>query len=153
MTERLCSDCKQRPLRYNNRSGFCGECYNRNRPRNIVNSEEWVERNNKVKDYYLSTRIERVHYQRLRKYGLSLDKYHQMLRDQFYACAICERRIDELSGPLNVDHDHACCATTRENPRTCGQCVRSLLCTDCNQGLGRFRDDTELLRKAIAYLS
>jgi len=30
--------------------------------------------------------------------------------------------------------------------------VRGLLCSQCNQGLGRFKDSVELLKNAIAYL-
>lgn len=150
----MCQDCGQEPLRYNNRSGFCPNCYNRNRPRNKVGSKEWDLRREQYKSYYEQTRIERVHYQKFRKFGLTLEQYHQMLRGQNYACALCERRIDELdNSTLNIDHDHACCPTTRENPKTCGKCVRKLLCRDCNMGLGYFRDDPVLLQRAIRYLT
>lgn len=150
--DKNCQDCGQEPLRYNNRSGFCKKCYEKNRARNKIGTVEWDERRADYKSYYDETRIKRVHYQRTRKYGLSLERYYQMLREQNYACAICERRIDELNETLNVDHDHSCCPTDRNNPKTCGKCVRMLLCTDCNQGLGRFKDDLNLMEKAMNYL-
>jgi hypothetical protein len=49
---------------------------------------------------------------------------------------------------LAVDHDHNCCPSKK----TCGKCIRGLLCMDCNRGLGYFRDDTARLDRAISYL-
>ncbi|MEU0663871.1 endonuclease VII domain-containing protein [Streptomyces lavendulocolor] len=63
-------------------------------------------------------------------------------------CAICGRPDGE-GRALSVDHDHGCCP---EGDRTCGKCVRGLVCGACNHGLGKFRDSPELLRAAAAYL-
>jgi hypothetical protein len=48
-----------------------------------------------------------------------------------------------------VDHDHSCCP----GRKACGKCIRGLLCANCNQGLGKFKDDPKLLRNAIDYLA
>jgi predicted nucleic acid-binding Zn ribbon protein len=72
-------------------------------------------------------------------YGLSLDEYEAMLENQGRLCAIC--RTDQW-GPKGPQVDH--CHTNGH--------VRGILCTSCNNGLGRFRDDTDRLRSAIAYL-
>lgn len=36
---------------------------------------------------------------------------------------------------------------------TNGQCVRGLLCSDCNLSLGKFGDDVATLERAITYLT
>ncbi len=81
------------------------------------------------------------------RYGISMEDYEKLLNDQNGVCAICERSPDEV-GVLAVDHDHKCCP----NEKTCGKCIRSLLCTDCNISIGRFNDDVERLERAAQYL-
>lgn len=81
---------------------------------------------------------------KLRKaYGLSRQQWHDMLLKQRERCAICAIPFSEApyNGRVCVDHDH-----------TSGR-VRGLLCVDCNHGLGKFKDDTELLMAAVEYLN
>jgi len=78
----------------------------------------------------------------LRKlYGITHADYERMLLEQKGRCAICG---DSSPGSgkkhFSVDHNHV---TNK---------VRQLLCDPCNNGLGRFKDDLERLRKAVAYL-
>ena len=75
---------------------------------------------------------------RLSAYGITLEEYNTMLAAQGGGCAICGNPPGARS--LHVDHDHA----TGE--------VRGLLCIGCNVALGGFRDDPELLARAIDYL-
>jgi hypothetical protein len=79
-------------------------------------------------------------------FGLSLADYKAMLEAQGGCCAICQR-TDNSDRFFAVDHDHACCPTQK----TCGQCVRGLLCTPCNAQLG-FLENIEWRVKADAYL-
>ncbi len=76
---------------------------------------------------------------RQRLYGLSADEYAELVADQNNVCAICGQPSAERA--LAVDHDHS------------SGDVRGLLCAPCNTGLGVFRDDPLLLRKAISYLT
>lgn len=76
------------------------------------------------------------------KYRIDID---EKLESQRYKCAVCGK---EIGLSCHVDHDHSCCPGLK----TCGLCVRGLLCSKCNQGLGFFDDDTELMLKAICYL-
>lgn len=85
-------------------------------------------------------------YQRYRKkskeYGLSVEDAKVLLNG---VCAICGAKPDPshkgtAQRSLNIDHDH-----------TTGM-VRGALCHSCNGGLGRFKDNPALLRKAAEYL-
>jgi hypothetical protein len=75
----------------------------------------------------------------LRKYNLTKDEYNNLLEKQLNRCAIC---LLEISGRnIHTDHSH-----------TTGK-VRGLLCQKCNMGLGCYKDNVNLLQKAIEYLS
>lgn len=70
-----------------------------------------------------------------KRYGITVQELEDMVAEQGCLCAICR------TGPAeHLDHDHQT-----------GQ-VRRVLCFPCNGGLGQFRDDPELLRRAIDYL-
>ena len=59
----------------------------------------------------------------------------------FFVCPICEKgSIPGITANLVKDHDHL----TGD--------AREWLCDSCNTGLGRFKDDIELMEKAIRYL-
>lgn len=81
-------------------------------------------------------------------YGLTVDAYHELLRSQGGGCRICAR-VPESPYSLHVDHDHACCTTRK---KSCGKCVRGLLCSPCNTALGLLADDPVRLRAAADYL-
>lgn len=80
-------------------------------------------------------------------YGITPAAGVEMYESQMGCCAICERptAFDEM----HVDHDHGCC---KVRP-CCGQCIRGLLCGNCNLGLGQFGDDAQRLAAAINYLT
>lgn len=73
----------------------------------------------------------------LKAYGMTWEEYRVRLEAQQGRCLICQ---DELVGTPYVDHCHA-----RGH-------VRGLLCRGCNSGLGMFRDNPDVLRRAIKYL-
>lgn len=83
-------------------------------------------------------------------YQMTVEQYDEMLAAQGGGCAICGAPDGDGSGRrLHVDHDHSCCP----GDRACGKCNRGLLCKACNTGLGGFRDDPNLLKGAVRYLS
>ncbi len=82
------------------------------------------------------------------RYGITLDEYENRLAYQNGSCAICLR--PPKAAALHVDHDHSCCP---QRKRSCGKCIRGLLCEDCNRALGMFDDDIQRLKRAMEYLS
>ena len=84
---------------------------------------------------------------RLANYGITVEQYDRLLTEQGGGCAICGGQCSS-GRSLAVDHDHACCP----GQRSCGACVRGLLCSECNQAIGKFEDDVSRLEAAVAYL-
>jgi len=86
------------------------------------------------------TREAARHYGLMRYYGIDEDEYNRLFEKQGGVCAVCggeETRIHKGERTkLQVDHDHK----TGE--------VRALLCFNCNNGLGAFRDDPDSLANA-----
>lgn len=62
-------------------------------------------------------------------------------------CAICHT-WDSGGRRWHVDHDHSCCPGIR----SCGECVRGILCGTCNSGIGMLGDDPVRVRNAVKYL-
>lgn len=86
--------------------------------------------------------------QRERTFGISRERYRQLLADQGGVCAIC-RELCSTKRDLAVDHDHGCCPGSK----SCGGCIRGLLCGNCNLGIGQLKEDIGRLTSAIAYLT
>ncbi len=82
------------------------------------------------------------------KYGVSADRYREMLVAQGGGCAICGTK--PMTYRLAIDHDHRCCPDDR---RSCGKCVRGLLCGPCNVALGMLQENPDLFAKAAEYLT
>jgi hypothetical protein len=82
------------------------------------------------------------------KYKLTEAAFEAMLHAQGGRCAICREEQPSGRGAFHVDHDRACCPGIR----SCGECVRSLLCARCNPGIGNFRENPEFLRAAADYV-
>ncbi len=75
----------------------------------------------------------------MRQYGLTIGDHESLVAAHDNRCAICKVQADD-GKPLHIDHDHK---TGR---------VRGLLCGHCNRGIGLFRDNPAVLRRAIEYL-
>ena len=77
------------------------------------------------------------------RYGITEEQWQVLYTTQKGLCAICEAPFSDENKSTKAHIDH--CHTTDK--------IRGLLCDFCNNGLGRFRDNPDLLNKAIAYLA
>lgn len=128
-TERVCSTCKNPFNHWHYEAKYCSKkCTNK----------AYYDRH---KDYQLdkNTHLKKA-------YGISLEYYKQLYKEQQGVCAICkepETQIHKKTGQimsLSVDHCH-----------TTGN-IRGLLCKKCNMALGLFQDNELLLKEASVYL-
>lgn len=140
MTEQVlkCSTCNEHkeaslfPKAANKKRGYawiCKSCKSiklKNKKASM-SPEEWTALNKK---YWIKS-----------DYGITIDEYNSLLKQQEHKCAICKiDEVDATNGVLHIDH----CHTTKK--------VRGLLCMACNTGLGKFKDSEEVLQEAIKYL-
>jgi hypothetical protein len=126
----LCKSIKNRDDFYQDRtrkdlmSAYCKKCsLNRNKKWRELNPES-------SKDSSLWTR-------RKLFYGITKEEFFNLLEEQNYLCAICKIDINKSA---HVDHCHS------------SKKIRGLLCSNCNKGLGMFKDNIKFLESAIQYL-
>jgi carbamoylphosphate synthase small subunit len=102
----------------------------KNKDKHTAKSKEWYQKNkDKVRNRLL-----------MKSFGISLDEYNRLFKEQEGKCAICGREETARTKILAVDHCHKT-----------GK-LRKLLCRACNVGIGNLQDSIELLEKAIMYL-
>lgn len=136
---KTCSKCKQNklatseffPLHKKTIDGLSSWC----RSCNVAYTKEW-KNNNKVREKQNRRNIG------LKVYGLTQEQYNLMLNQQNGKCKICNAAEVGSNRCSNFYIDH--CHNTGK--------VRGLLCHSCNFGIGYFKDNIELLNKAINYL-
>ena len=146
--------------RYGGLAVYCKTCmaeYNREwRARPDVKArqarlaaEKYAAMSTEERSTYIQTGVENrraTGYNLRSRYGITIEQYDEMLVSQDGGCAICGKAPDE-SRRLSVDHDHSCCP----GAKTCGKCIRGLLCITCNVWLGYYENE-EWISRARAYL-
>lgn len=142
-----------------NKSGYMGHCKVCERKRKAdhtkkqkrANPEAWSERVRQYTASYKQRHPDRVKEQERRRnlrqmYGISVEQYEEMLVRQNGRCAIC------YDIPRNrrfaVDHDHSCCP----GRKSCGKCIRKLLCSRCNTALGLLHEDVAIIESMLEYV-
>jgi Recombination endonuclease VII len=115
-------------------SSWCRECVR-------INCRAWAGANRQRLQEY-QREYHRKHRARIlpqlranglrRLYGLTLEQYAEKLAAQKGVCACCGREPRAREKAFPVDHDHACCP----GARSCGRCVRGIVCQGCNHLIG-----------------
>lgn len=83
---------------------------------------------------------------RAKRYGLTVDGLTALLAKG--RCDACGATDPGGKAGWHIDHDHRCC----EGSRSCGECVRGLLCVRCNVALGMSDDSPARLLALVSYL-
>ena len=119
--------------------------YRQNPEREIARVRAWQRANpRRVKAWSEKNRDKRL--KKLReihlrnKFNLRVEEYDAILEAQGGVCALCES-LPTAGISLHVDHDHG----TGE--------IRGLLCVRCNNALGLFREDPDLLKRVARYVT
>jgi hypothetical protein len=85
-------------------------------------------------------------------YNITVAEWRAMWEAQDGKCALCSRALELWGGRddgPHVDHDHNCCPGNR----SCGKCLRKMLCANCNMGIGLLGDAAGRLLKAARYIA
>lgn len=156
------ADCH--PDRKHKALGLCSFCYqikyvSENKEKVMESARNWQQKNkdkslestrrwrSKNRDTLLKTRREQRKAveprtrrgEIVKKYGITLVDYEEILAKQNGLCAICER-VENNGKAFCVDHDH-------ENGK-----IRGLLCYKCNTAIGLLGDNIDLAERAVSYL-
>lgn len=115
---------------------FCGKC--RKTHKTFVNKTEapYVPYSRRSVENKQKTAVINKKCRLQKEYGLSLEDYERMSREQQGRCAVCFKEPYRLV----VDHCHV---TGR---------VRALLCDNCNFALGHVKDDPMKLESLKQYI-
>ena len=142
------SDFYSRPKMRDGLSSNCRKC-------EIASQREWRSRPEVRERRNAQARLrkrsaEEIFRQRLWTWHrLTVADYELLVEKQGDRCAICESPEPGGKGRWHVDHDHSCC----DSARSCGRCVRGLLCARCNPMIGMAKDDPLILQRAVNYLA
>jgi len=144
MQKQICRICKsEKNLNEFEKSKDYDSGYTR-RCKTCTNNVKYIYRNENLdrvrkqardsakRNYLISGKSRNLMY----KYGITLDDYNRILKEQNYTCKTCFSTTK-----LVVDHCHI------------SNKVRGILCDDCNLALGKIKDNVHTLQAMIIYLS
>lgn len=139
-TPRICRNCGKTFIPPERRKGERGQ------PPVCCSPECQHERTRVLRE---AKKAQYVYARTLKRYNLTDEQYKATLAAQGGRCAGCGSDKPGGQGDSwKVDHDHSCCP----GKRSCGNCVRGLVCNNCNLTFGLANDDPAVLRGRAEYL-
>ena len=122
----------------------CKKCCNKRRSDYFNDLEKRSQINKRRRSTYAEDSTQRRgqnrKYSLKNLYGLTEQQVDGQLKEVNFCCEICGTHESESYRGLKVDHCHA----TKVN--------RGMLCQNCNNGLGHFKDNIDNLLRAAEYL-
>lgn len=136
---KFCIKCKIKEV-YAPRYSYCKECQSFIAKKWRLENIELIKSKKREKYIKESTPEKRRNSKYLQRYGITLEDFKSMEEEQAGLCAICQRPPYGKKQVLCVDHCH-------ETGK-----IRGLLCDDCNNLLGRAKDNPMILISSVVYL-
>lgn len=100
----------------------------------IEDNRDWLPDSNTISQLLYFYKLDRV-------------AYLSLLLSQNFCCGMCRLPLRGMK-KTNVDHDHSCCP----GRQSCGECVRGVICTNCNILLGRYDSNPKSFDQMFEYL-
>lgn len=161
MRVKTCSACGiekeigEFPLHWNNQRqkhyprAKCNPCHREYKRQRYESRDGEVQRAAKARRYATPEgRAKILDQQHKSRYGITHAERDALLAAQGGGCAICG--VTEPPGRgWCTDHDRSCCP----GDGSCGECIRGVLCCNCNCAIGQFFDDVERISSAIRYIN
>jgi len=110
------------------RRGDCDECRRKYHNKKRKNNRFYLNHQYKAKGYLVAENY------------FTIEDYDYFLEKQNNECPICEKEFNGEDVFINIDHCHN------------SDQVRGLLCSECNMGIGKLKDNINSLKNAINYL-
>jgi hypothetical protein len=140
---KICSKCNEKKelmlfakgKRYKDgRRNVCKKCHTAYVTAYYNNNPEKKAAKNKMNSVYQNNWI---------RHRISEERYNQLLNLHNGKCHSCKDKM-----AVSIDHDHNCC----NQARSCGQCVRGVLCNQCNSALGLLQENKKKIQGLLDYI-
>src|SRR5271165_5798167 len=123
--------CRKKLHQYKDELKQCPECRKLPEKKWRENNTEYLKQSKRRR--YFDNKEKYTAVQIKTKYNITFKQKQKMYADQGNNCLFfshCNNRTT-ITG-IHIDHNHKCCA----GKRSCGKCIRGLLCSRCNVLLG-----------------